>query len=90
MKSSDSPTPSTPYHDFPRKRYVRLRKILPILIPLGVAGPALIIILSVFLVSMDYLEETARTQMENVSQRAVKETTAFLDVAAYTNSVNAA
>ena len=90
MKSSDSPSPSTPFQDFPKKRYIRLRKILPILIPLGVAGPALLIIMAVFLVAMDYLDDTAKTQMENVSQKAVKETTAFLDVAAYTNSINAA
>ena len=90
MKSSRNNNKQNPFHDFPKERYFRLRKLLPVLIPIGIAGPALAIILVIFMVAMDHFDHIAKTRMENASQEVITKTTAFMDVAAYTNTINAA
>ncbi|MBF0588821.1 MAG: hypothetical protein HQL53_06825 [Magnetococcales bacterium] len=89
MPAAQDQTGKTPYHDFPKARYTRLRTFLRWTLPVLVGVPALAIILTSYFRANSHLDDMARQTLFRVGQGAVEQTRRYLDSAASSVEINA-
>ncbi|MBF0110612.1 MAG: hypothetical protein HQL76_15695 [Magnetococcales bacterium] len=83
-------TQPTPFHDFPKERYIRLRTLMPLLVPLMITVPALSILLVMCFLSLSFLDDWSHASLEDASHRVFDRTRNLLDNATAIAAINAA
>ncbi|MBF0184111.1 MAG: methyl-accepting chemotaxis protein [Magnetococcales bacterium] len=79
----------TPFHDFPKENYFRLRKMVPFLLPTLISGPVIMVILIAYYLAMGNIQKVSHDTLQQGSGKVMDRLTAFLDSAAYTVALNA-
>ncbi|WP_130472037.1 methyl-accepting chemotaxis protein [Candidatus Magnetaquicoccus inordinatus] len=86
---SQSISAPTPFHDFPKEKFFRLRKTVPFLLPTLIAAPAIAVILIAYSMAMNNIHTLSHDTLQQGSNKVMDRITAFLDAAAYTVAINA-
>lgn len=79
----------TPYHDFPKEKYTRLRSFLPWGMGFFIGIPTLAMLLMTYFSTMSHLDIQAKETMALVGRKTLDQTKKLLDDAANTAALNA-
>ncbi|MBF0095781.1 MAG: hypothetical protein HQM04_01775 [Magnetococcales bacterium] len=79
----------TPFHDFPKEHFFRLRKVVPYILPAMIVGPAVAVILIAYTMAMANIHQISHATLQQGSGKVMDRLASFLDAAAYTVALNA-
>ena len=68
----------TPFHDFPKQKFIRLRKIVPFALPMLIAGPAITVVLVSYFLSMAHMQSMSYDALRNGSGKVMDKLVVFL------------